>query len=148
MTNPVLYQHALNFLARREHSRLELFQKLQRHSSNKAEIEQVLEQLQQEKLQNDVRFAESFIHHRAEQGYGWMKIRYELQQRGVNSSDYQQALEVLTIDWQEIAANAYRKHFDSKPIQDFKDKQKRMAYLQQRGFGFDEIKTALLTPAS
>jgi len=134
-----LHKTALDFLARREHSQQELSQKLKRHTDDAQEIERVLNLLTEQKLQSDIRFAESFIRHRVKQGYGWQKIRAELQQRGVSDADYLQALGKLDIQWQSVAEAAYAKRYGDTPVQDYQDKQKRMAFLQRRGFGFDEI---------
>ena len=77
-----LYNKALNYLARREHSRLELKRKLSQFSDNIDDINAVLDKLDDKKLQSDERFSESFIHSKASK-YGQERLKETLKQKGV-----------------------------------------------------------------
>ncbi|MBR2250984.1 MAG: RecX family transcriptional regulator [Neisseriaceae bacterium] len=56
-----LYNKALNYLARREYSRLELQCKLAPYSDNQDDITAVLDRLSERNLQSDERFSESLF---------------------------------------------------------------------------------------
>ena len=129
---------AMDFLARREHSRLELEQKLSKLTFAADEISQTLTQLAAENLQSNERFAESFAAQRAENGHGDVKIRYELQQRGVDDAFIHQALLPYQGCWFEFAKTQRQKHFGSWP-EDYQARVKQSRYLQRRGYDFDVI---------
>lgn len=77
------YQRCLAVLARREHSRLELRQKMQKNGVDSETIDVVLARLLADNYQSDQRFAEVFCRSRVGRKYGAKKIRYELQQKGI-----------------------------------------------------------------
>jgi regulatory protein len=68
----------MDLLARREHSAHELRQKLEKREFDRDEIELALEVLQQNNLQSDARFTESYVNHRTNAGLGPIKIAHEL----------------------------------------------------------------------
>ena len=61
---------ALRLLAIREHSRLELKNKLRKRDYTEEEIQSVLCELQEKNLQSNERFAEAYIHSRQQKGFG------------------------------------------------------------------------------
>ena len=83
-----LRRRAMDFLARREHSRHELAGKLRQRfpEENPELIDSVLEKLAAENLQSDRRFAEEYLRMRMRRGFGWLYIRAQLQSRGVADS--------------------------------------------------------------
>jgi regulatory protein len=125
---------AMNLLARREHSIWELQSKLRRRFPDDEIIREQLARLADERLQSDERFAESYIQHRSDKGYGPVRLREELRQRGVAEADIGTAMESLDIDWRALATNVIRKKFgDHLPV-DLKEKAKQLRFLQYRGF--------------
>ena len=74
---------ALELLARREHSRLELRQKLLQRGFPIERIEPVLDRLIEERLLDEGRYAELYACARADKGYGPLRIARELRERGV-----------------------------------------------------------------
>ena len=60
----------MDFLARREHSRLELYQKLKQRQFEPDVINSELNKLLDEGLQSDERFAEAFLRSRIDKGKG------------------------------------------------------------------------------
>ncbi len=128
-------QAALKLLARREHSRQELIQKLSRKVGfDRNRIEQVVDSLATQGLQSDQRYAEVLIRHRTEQGYGPVRIRHELSQQSIDADVINAVWAELAIDWQACARRAYDKKYGDALIQDFQDKQKRQRFLYRRGF--------------
>ncbi len=134
---------AVGLLARREHSQVELMQKLKQREFAVQDIDLAIEHLLAKNYLCDKRFAESVCRYRSNRGYGWQYITNELKQKGVCSTIIQQLHKNCEIDWYLQAELAYNKRFGIKNIEDNKDKAKRIRFLQYRGFSTDEILTAI-----
>lgn len=136
MTFDQIYTAALRYLAMREHSRWQLQQKLQRKFLQQAElIQSVLDQLHEDNAQSETRFADTYVRHRADKGYGPVKIRYELQQRGVSAELIEAALWHQDLDWLALQEKTRQKKFGADPMpKEFAVKAKQRHYLHQRGF--------------
>ncbi|HHQ68878.1 MAG TPA: regulatory protein RecX [Halothiobacillaceae bacterium] len=126
-------KRALMLLARREHSRSELSQKLSQRGFAGDVIQTVLDDLQSQGWQSDARFAEVFIRNRAERGYGSLRIEAELAQRGVAKSDISHGWAQNPLDWDHIVQKLLLKRYAGPP-EDWEDKRKRFAFLTRRGF--------------
>ncbi len=137
------YQMARNraicFLARREHSLLELSNKLQTRNVPPLLLEHVLDELVSEGLQSDQRYAESFTRGRISRGVGPNRIRSELKQRGVSVSLIDQALRTERTDWFKLAQAVRIKRFGCAAPEDFRASAKQKKFLQYRGFTLDII---------
>ena len=134
---------ALNLLARREHSTLELKEKLIRRDFAPGRIEQVLESLAQDGLLSDERFAEAFVATRVRRGQGPLRIRRELDQRGVAAALAARHLDAYRDAWLEIASNARRKRFGVEPRRDYTERARQARFLQYRGFSTAQIMQVL-----
>lgn len=130
---------ALDILARREHTRLELKRKLKAKDFSTSEIEELLEVLINEGLQSDDRYTESYVHMRRKRGYGPLKIKQELQQRGISSELVDVHVEFNDKIWLDTACQAYEKKFSAKILDSANERAKRMRFLQSRGFTGDII---------
>ena len=130
---------ALDILARREHTRLELSRKLKAKDFSDNEIEELLETLIQDGLQSDERYAESYVNMRRSRGYGPLKIKQELKQRGVSSELVDDFVEFNDEIWLDTAYQAYEKKFAAKASESANERAKRMRFLQSRGFTGDII---------
>ena len=133
-------EQAIKLLARREHSRLELQRKLSSREYSAEAIRLALDQLEDERLLSEERFAEVFVRSRAERGKGPLLIRSEMSTRGVNASLIHAALQASEADWFDIAQRERRKKFGASPPADFKDRQRQTRFLQQRGFSLEHIR--------
>jgi regulatory protein len=123
-------------LMRREHSKLELRQKLNLKDFDDAVINDSLSLLAEQKYQSDERFSEAFILMRFNQGKGPIKISMELKSRGISEFD-------LTLyNWFELAKDVKSKKFGDSRFLDYEEKARQKRFLQSRGFGFDEINQA------
>ena len=134
---------AMNLLARREHSKKELVEKLSRRFDNFDFLNQQLDRLQVEGLQSDRRFAESYVRYRIQSGLGPQRIDQELRQRGVCEGLLRELLWNANINWFEIISQVYKKKYTSADITNHKEKVKRVRFLQYRGFDFDLIQQLL-----
>lgn len=125
---------AMDLLARREHTRRELLDKLgSRFPAEQLAAE--LEQLCREGLQSDARFAESFVRGRALRGYGPQRIAQELRQRGVAAELAAEAMATADIDWLAQLRALSERRFGRLPPADTRERARRWRFLQQRGFG-------------
>jgi len=134
---------AVRMLARREHSTLELRHKLSQRGVAETEIESTICRLQQEGLQSDERFAESYVHSRSGKGYGPLRIAAELRERGVDDGIAETCLDRDDDHWQRLLQQAHQRKFGDSAIGDFKDRVRRIRFLQYRGFELDKINRLL-----
>ena len=136
-------KQALDLLARREHSRLELRRKLLARSHVQDMVDEVLDRLQRERLLDEARFAEQFVRSRTGRGQGPAKIRAQLLQRGVGDSLIDTALAEAECDWAALAAAARRKRFGAAPPGAYRERARQARFLKSRGFEFGQIQAAL-----
>lgn len=127
------YSSALKMLMRREHSKLELFNKLQLKGYDDEIIDSTITQLTEQNYQSDERFAEAFILMRFNQGKGPVKIASELKLRGISSFN------LSDFDWFKSAKEIRKKKFGDPDSSDFKEQAKQKRFLQSRGFSLDQI---------
>jgi regulatory protein len=83
---------ATRALARREHSRRGLRERLQRAGVGETELDDVLAELERVGLLNDARFARERGRVLAERGKGDAAIRFDLERAGVDRADVEAAL--------------------------------------------------------
>ena len=126
---------ALDLLARREHSYAEMLRKLRQRdvSMDMAEIE--LDRLQEEGLLSDERFCEAYVHARSQRGYGPVRLREELRQRGVAERLIDEQLFSAGRDWTALAHRTFSKRFPEGPAEDLKERARQQRFMQYRGYG-------------
>ena len=130
------YSAGLKMLMRREHSRLELFQKLQTKGFDVDVVNNSISKLVEQNYQSDDRFSEEFIQMRFNQGKGPVKIASELKMRGINTFD------LSIFDWFQLAKEIRQRKFGDLSSLDFKGTAKQKRFLQSRGFTLDQINQA------
>mgnify|MGYP002634637482 FL=1 len=130
----IVYNKALDLVSRREHSRHELMQKLDKRYPNTASIiEDVLDKLETNKILDDERFAEMYLNSRARKGFGPKKIEMELHSKKVNSFFISNAVEAYET-WLENAQRELKKKFKDQKPSDYQSKMKQKQFLFTRGF--------------
>ena len=130
----VVYNKSLDIVSRREHSRYELMQKLnKRFPETIPIIEDVLDKLVTNKILDDERFAEMYLNSRARKGFGPKKIEMELHSKKVDSFFISNAIEAYE-DWLENAKNELQKKFKGVAPKDYKSTMKQKQFLFNRGF--------------
>ena len=138
--NPVeARKKAMDYLARREHGRVELRKKLIKFGFDADISDDAIERLVDDGLQSDQRFTEAFIQSRINQGKGPTRIRADLSQRGVSDSVIEDGLYEAAQDWRALARDVRDKKFGAQQPKDFKEKARQMRFLQYRGFEHDQI---------
>ena len=141
--DPTARNRAMDLLARREHSARELIQKLRDRGFSSDEIEAALEGLQADGLQSDERFAEAFVHSRVQKGMGPLKLRAELQARGVDGGLARRAVAEADADWLALAIDARVRRFGETAPADRKERARQQRFLHGRGFPADVIAQAI-----
>jgi len=134
---------AMDYLARREHARGELLNKLTSFGFDPGVSEDAIAQLIDDGLQSDQRFVEAFIRSRINQGKGPSRIRADLRGRGVAGALIDEGLVEADQDWHKLAREVRVKKFGTGHARDFKDKARQMRFLQSRGFEQDHIQSAV-----
>ena len=134
---------AIGLLTRREHSVSELGQKLQRKGFQPDDISRVLNELKQEKLLSDERFAEAYIASRIERGSGPLRIKAELRQRGVKDYIIEAGFEDQGENWLQRAEQVRRKRFGHSRPDEFQGRAKQARFLQYRGFTAEQVRRVL-----
>ena len=130
------YSSALKMLMRREHSKLELSQKLLAKGFDIVDVNSSISKLVQQNYQSDDRFSEGFILMRFNQGKGPVKIASELKMRGIDTFD------LSIFDWFKLAKEIRQRKFGDASSLDYKEIAKQKRFLQSRGFNLDQINQA------
>jgi regulatory protein len=133
---------AMNLLARREHSRLELVRKLQQRVDDKALLDEALDRLIEDNLLDEERFCEAFVRMRANGGYGPIRVRAELKERGVCDELISRYITLHEADWPKQVIAVFEKKYGLNADADAKIRASQKRFLAQRGFSFEQIKLA------
>ncbi|MGE6193244.1 recombination regulator RecX [Pseudomonas sp. SCT] len=133
---------AMDLLARREHGRVELARKLRQRGAPPDLIEQALDRLCEQGLLSESRYLESFVRSRANAGYGPLRIREELSQRGLPRADVEQALRDSGFDWNEQLHELWQRKFGQLPA-DARERAKQGRFLSYRGYPLELISRLL-----
>lgn len=139
----MIRQAALNLLARRDHSAKELKQKLIQRGYQSIEIDTILNDLIQEHLLNENRFADNYINWRSNKGYGPNRILQELKARGVAADIIAQQLDFADNAWFVQIQKVWQKNFKGKRPQEFKERAKQMRFLLYRGYTEEQIASVM-----
>ena len=135
----LIRDHAIRLLSRREHSRFELKQKLLQKRFPEKEIEKTLDQLTQENLQSDDRFAHSYVRYRTQAGFGPLRLIAELHERGIVNHMIACLVDMHSDQWEKQLQVVAKKKFSDIPAKNLKEKNKQFRFLISRGFSADMI---------
>lgn len=143
---PSLKGRALRLLSQREHSRAELERKLAAHEEEPGSLAQALDDLQSKGFISEARVVESVVHRRAGK-LGSLRIRMELQEKGLDPQLIDQAVTELRGSELSRASEVWRKkyrHAAATP----QEKAKQARYLTARGFTAEVVSQVLKGAAS
>ena len=140
-----LRQQALKRLARREHSRFELEQKLSALGTTE-EIAAVLDHLEQTGLLSDQRTASAYLSSQAAR-FGTAKLKHTLRAKGIAdeliAASLAEAARSETLASEEVRALAiWRRKYGQLPV-DAREWARQARFLQSRGFSIETIKKTL-----
>lgn len=125
---------AVRLLAAREHSRYELDNKLRRRGYAADSIDEVLCDLEQRELLSDQRYADAYLRQRTRKGYGPLRIRAELAERGVSAQHIETAMHSAGVAWDRLLDEVAVARYGADDVVDYRTLAKRARQLQQRGF--------------
>ena len=135
---PSLKGRALRLLSIREHSRAELVRKLAGFEEEPGTLERVLDELQAKGFIDEQRVIESVLHRRAAK-LGLVRIKQELQGKGLDPQAVSAAVAGLQASECERALAVWRKKFGQPPM-DAKAAARQMRFLAARGFAAETIR--------
>ena len=130
----------MDFLSRREHSAKEIYQKMSSRVESKDMLSEEINKLISDGLISDERFAESYFQSRKNRGFGPLRIKNELNQKGVKE-DIFYSIQSGT-DWSACAFFVLEKKINGKKPDDMKAILKLKNFLNYRGFEFQDINKA------
>lgn len=133
-----LRQRALAHLARREHARTELRQKLLPHADgDEATLDALLDDFAARGWLSDARFAEAWAHGRGAR-YGSQRLRAELRAKGVDDELIGDALFSMADSEEARAREVWRRKF-GEPPRDARERARQLRFLAARGFALDVV---------
>lgn len=138
---------ALRMLTRREHSCAELRAKLQEKGCADEVAGAVVSQLAAERLVSDERFVEALIAARRRRGYGPVRIRHELREKGIPAEHIELALDMGARHWLADLEQLCSRRYGSRPAANYSERARRARFLQSRGFTTEQIAKILSSRA-
>lgn len=123
---------ALQFLARRDHSRAELRGKLLPHATDEASLDALLDDLEATRLLSDRRYAEVVAQSKGTR-YGVASLARTLSRQGVAPELAAEALAPLRMTERERALEICRRRFVEPPA-DLRERARQHRFLLGRGF--------------
>jgi len=137
-----LRERALDLLSRRDHSRVELRQKLIQKGARVDEIGPLLDELEDIGYLDDRRFAENFVRFRAGKAWGRRRYGQELAKRGVDSDIVKEILETTPeLTYQSMDEKLRR--LVERELSRGKEPDKVAASLARKGFALPAIRGAM-----
>ena len=106
---------------------------------------QVVERLKAERLLSDERFIESMIAARRRRGYGPLRVRQELEKKGIPKEAVDVWVDPRGREWIELLKDVRRRKFGPKQTKNYAERAKQARFLHGRGFTFDQIQQVLNT---
>lgn len=139
--NKTLRQRALEYLAKREYSYVELGKKLKAYAEEGDDIAALLDDFKQRGWLSDARFTEQLVHARKAK-FGSARVANELREKGVDDGLIASAVETIKTNELENALAVWQKKYKAPPS-NREEWAKQARFLQSRGFGFELIKKIL-----
>ena len=132
---------ALRLLSGREHSRAELERKLASHEEEPGQLARVLDELQAKDFINEQRVVDSVVHRRSAR-LGALRIRQELQAKGLDAQKVSDAVAGLKPSELARARDVWARKFDALPA-DAAERGRHGRFLAGRGFDGEVIRRVL-----
>lgn len=140
-------ERAIQLLTPREHSVLELRLKLVKRHIAPAKIDAIISYLLELDYLSDERFSEAYTRQRIKKGDGPLKIRANLQQRGIDEDLIENALASDDEFWLEQAQSVLSKRYNESYAEGIRltydEWSKRGKFLASRGFPHHVVRQAI-----
>ena len=131
------------YLSIREHSKLELQNKLSQKGHDLDNIRDCIDEFSSKDIQSDIRFTEEFIRSKLKKNKGPRLISSELVSRGITDSIINKKIsEISYQEWCKVAFLSLKKKLNGSSIS-IEDKDKIYSFLISRGFEHKMIKYAI-----
>jgi regulatory protein len=131
------------YLSIREHSKLELHNKLTQKGHDSNDISDCIDEFSLKDIQSDMRFTEEFIRSKLKKNKGPKLISSELTRRGISDSLINKKIsEISYQEWCDAALKALVKKLHGASVS-IENKDKIYSFLISRGFDHKMIKYAL-----
>ena len=139
-----LIGRALRLLATREHSRLELERKLARYEEEPGALQRTLDQHEAKDFISETRVLASVLHRRSDK-LGALRIRQELQSKGLDPEAVAQAVNGLRDTEITRARAIWERKFGSSTadLSQPTERARQMRFLAARGFAGDTIRAVV-----
>jgi len=132
-------EKALRYLGYRARTRKEITGKLEEYPEEI--VNEVLAMLEEYGYVDDLKFAEEYADARVRnKGYGKLRLRQELREKGVDPLAIDTVLSELEFDEVESAVEKLRRKASGSLTE--KEKKRYSGYLERQGFGYDVIRQA------
>jgi len=125
---------AVKLLTTREHSRQELARKLLRRAYAADAINAVLDQLERDDLLSESRLIEQYVAERLRKGFGPVRIRFELREKGLSDLRTEPYLELSEESCLALISAAHNRRFGAETRKERQTLAKRARFLEYRGF--------------
>ena len=139
-----LKARAVGLLARREHSRAELRDRLLATGAAGAEVDGALDELAAKGLLSDSRFAYAMVRQKAG-AYSRRAISETLKAKGVTGEAATEAIAAQGVDDDAALVALWRRRFGRPPADD-REKARQVRFLQSRGFALSAVFKLLRNP--
>jgi regulatory protein len=139
----MIKQKVASLCAFRERTRKEIFEKLKKYKLTDEEANQVMREMVEEKFIDEERYARSFCHDKFKfNKWGKIRIRYELQKKGISDRDIEAGMAVIGDDDYramagEILQNKARMMIEADPL---KFRNKLFRYMAGKGYEMEVIR--------
>ncbi len=130
-------------LARREHGEQELLEKLVAKGFEREIAAKAVSELKTKDLVSDRRFVEVLVDNRIRRGYGPLRIRHELQQRGIDQALIEDTVDVNDPMWLTQLRQVWLKKFGDGTPDNYREWARQARFLQGRGYSAEQIKTVV-----
>lgn len=138
---PSLKGRALRLLSQREHSRAELARKLAKYEEEPGTLALALDELEAKDFISETRVVQSVVHQRAPR-MGAMRVRQELQKKGIAPEAITEAVAALRDTELSRAREVWARRFDALPANQT-ERAKQARFLMARGFNGEVARRVL-----
>ena len=128
----------MNALSRREHSEKEIYLKFINLVDSKNNLLEEIVKLKEEGLISNQRYAEAYIRSRFHSGFGPVRIKYELGQKGVIETIIIKAFQETDLDWDDKLKSEFKKKYESNEVKNL-NINKISKFFLYRGFDLEKI---------
>lgn len=138
---------ALAWLGRQEYSIDKFSRKLRQYEATEEQVHLIVQEFCQHNWLSEQRYCEGFVRSRIRKGQGKARIINDARTHGLDQQTLLAALNQAEdddkVDWFELALETYQRRYGQTEVSDFKEKAKRIRFMQYRGFTMEQVQYAI-----